>query len=83
MDDFPIAFCKTPLPYEICERLSFENSTTAKYDLKQSYFSRKRQSCGGERGACNQRLKKCNFVTCPKYFDQDRSTKMAENVKKL
>ena len=30
MNDFAIAFCKTPLPYEICELFSFENSTTGK-----------------------------------------------------
>ena len=41
MQDFPIAFCKTPFVYEIYQWISFENSTTGKEDLKTKFYFQK------------------------------------------
>ena len=38
MNDFPIAFCKTPFVYEIYQWISFENSTTGKEDSKTKFY---------------------------------------------
>ena len=41
MNDFPIAFCKTPFVNEIYQWISLENSTTRKEDSKTKFYFEK------------------------------------------
>ena len=41
MNDFPIAFCKTPFVNEIYQWISLENSTTGKEDSKTKFYFEK------------------------------------------